>query len=153
MDLGSILIVLALAIVVIAFLAKPLLDHQGRDPTPGERRLSVLLASREQVLETLLEMDADHAMGKILPEDYQAERARWVARGVEILKEIDAQSAVAPSMPPALRDLDQEIEAEVARLRRGRPASFCSQCGLALQPGDRFCPRCGAAVARQEVRA
>jgi septal ring factor EnvC (AmiA/AmiB activator) len=51
------------------------------------------------------------------------------------------------------RKLDEEIEAAVARLRRGRTptpaagdgqACFCTQCGHAATAEDRFCAACGS---------
>lgn len=47
------------------------------------------------------------------------------------------------------------IEQEVMALRQKRSSShqgYCSQCGVALRPSDRFCPECGAKVAQKERR-
>jgi hypothetical protein len=117
------------------------------------------------------ELDMDFTMGKILPEDYQGQRAEWLSRGAAVLKEIDGlrmppvgrgpssdlearleqrvaslrQTPVAPGADP---QLEARLEREVARLRDTLEASsgFCGHCGSPLVAGDRFCSRCGAAV-------
>jgi hypothetical protein len=42
---------------------------------------------------------------------------------------------------------DDEMEVLIAnrrRVRQGKAAGFCPQCGGPLQKSDRFCPKCGA---------
>lgn len=152
MDISAIIVVLALALVVGAFVARPLLRGGTRAASEAEQELSVFEAERDRILAALQELELDFKMGKILPEDYQASRAEWMAQGVRALKQIDlledhqagARESGAP--PP---DLETELEAAVARLRgsQGETRSgFCSRCGAALVAGDRFCSRCGSPV-------
>jgi hypothetical protein len=181
MDIGSILLGLALLFIVSFIVARPLLEgsrFRERQPGPADE----LLAERERVLVQLRDLDFDHATGKILDADHAAQRAVLVARGVELLKQLDALAAsTAPAAPAAGRAnghasaVDAEIEAAVARARRpaaapvddeieglvaqrrARPApaaaapavpaqaTACAECGAAVAPDDRFCPKCGAA--------
>jgi hypothetical protein len=52
--------------------------------------------------------------------------------------------------PVAAPDADEVEQAIAARRRRSRPAAggggkvYCSQCGQAALPGDKFCAKCGA---------
>jgi hypothetical protein len=89
MDLGSILIILALILVTVAFVGHPLMRGVGLEVTEINRRLSELLAERDRVLAGLEELDMDHAMDKVLQEDYLVQRGSLVSRGAEVLKAID----------------------------------------------------------------
>ena len=176
MDIGSLLLGLALLLVIAFVVARPLLQQSGareRPASPADQ----LLGARERVLTQLRDLDFDHAMSKINEVDYAAQRGQLVAEGVAILKQLDAlgpapgQTAGAPAAPA------DEIEAAVAQLRARRAASartapaveagaeieasvaerraskhpagdmlFCGQCGAEAVPGDRFCARCGSAL-------
>jgi NADH pyrophosphatase NudC (nudix superfamily) len=110
-----------------------------------------LISRRDAIYALIRELDADHQTGKINDEDYQALRQRYVTEGVAVLKQLDA-------MPR--RDgraaLEAEVEAQVLALRRSgaapaaagprSSAQFCTQCGHPVEPADRFCARCGAAL-------
>jgi hypothetical protein len=50
---------------------------------------STLQAEREATLEALRELEFDYQTGKLAERDYQAQRAVLMARGVEILRQID----------------------------------------------------------------
>jgi len=152
MDLGSILILIGLTVLVLAFLARPLAEHRSRQVTPEEHVLSGLQAERDKILAMIREAELDHAMGKIPDSDFEVQRAALVARGSAVLRQIDAQGG-APAGPAATDDLDAAIEAAVASRRApaavGSAAGFCTTCGQALQAGDRFCARCGAPVPQE----
>lgn len=148
MDLGSILIILALALLAAAFIARPLVEHKGASIAEEDRRLSTFQAERDRVLDALQELDSDHAMKKIMPGDYQIQRATLLARGAEILKAIDKMEAVAVESSSEM-DLEAELEVAVARLRRvrrGTSGGFCGACGGAVVAGDSFCSHCGASL-------
>jgi hypothetical protein len=155
MDLGSIFIALALALIAGAFILRPLIEHTGDPVTEQDRRLSALQAERDRILGMLEELEMDHAMGKVVAQDFQTQRAALVQAGVGVLKEMDALDAgPLPESRPG--DLEAALEAEVARLRQGvteHKAGFCAACGAALEGGDAFCARCGQAVATEEMDA
>jgi len=152
MDAGSILVLLALLILVVAFIARPLLSGQSRSVSDRERRFSALQAESDKLLALIQELDMDRAMGKVPQDDYQAQRAALVTRGAEVLRELDGmpqEEAVS-----SREAIERELEEAVARLRATRPAeahAYCGHCGLPLQPGDRFCPRCGTPVPAGET--
>ena len=173
MDLATGLVVLAMLILTAAFVGRPLVEGGGRAIAESERRLSSLYAERDQILGLLQELEMDFTMGKILPDDYQEQRAERVTRGAEVMKEIDGLAAgdAHDGIPTADREtrleaevarlrreaaaasdaapsLEAKLESEVAGLRRGMQtgAGFCGQCGQPLVAGDRFCSRCGTPV-------
>src|SRR3990172_11690320 len=112
MDFGSILLGLALLLLAGFIVARPLIDgerpHEA-EATPADS----LLAERDNLLTALRDLDFDHATGKIADEDYTPQRAQLVARGVSVLKELEAlgaegriaaedeiQHPVSPPRPP-----------------------------------------------------
>lgn len=148
MDLGSLLVILALGLVAAAFIAQPLIGSRGLGVTKEERRLSELQAERDRVLTTLQDLDMDHAMGKVLQEDFQAQRGALVSHGAEVLRAIDELRGTFGEVIPET-DLEVEIETAVARLRRGEDQAsgrYCSSCGREVIAADRFCIHCGASL-------
>lgn len=173
MDLGSIFIILALAILVSLFIARPLMQQRATLVTRAEHDLSALLAERDRVLTALQELDFDNALQKIPEEDYPTQRAALLKKGAEILRELDSlQNRATPQVaadsieaalserrrarvaasspkiatPKAIRP-DDSLEAALAERRRTRTekaSGFCPQCGNAVFASDRFCSRCGA---------
>jgi hypothetical protein len=148
MDIGSILIGIALGIAVAAYIAKPLIQHEGQLVTEVDRHLSELQAERDRVLSRILELDMDFTMGKLLEADFRTQRDALVLRGAEVLKELEAEVGVEAADGQVAR-LEDEIEAAVAKIRNKDDAGtieFCTSCGERVQSGDRFCTRCGTPV-------
>ena len=164
MDLGSILVILALVIIVAGFVARPILEKRGFSVTESSRYLSELQADRDQIIINLQELDMDHAMGKIPAEDYETQRPGLVARGAAILRELDqlgdsiTTRAPMPVKSNSQVELDPDALIEQEILRRRKPSSletggFCSHCGTPIQAGDRFCMNCGTKVQVAETEA
>jgi hypothetical protein len=145
MDLASVLVVLAMLVLAAAFVSRPLTRDEGRPVDEAERRLSALYAEHDQILSLLYELDADYAMGKILPEDHRRQRAERMVRGSEVLREIDSLGGKQAGAASVEADLEAQLEREVGRIRQtlGSAVGYCGQCGHALTAGDRFCARCG----------
>lgn len=160
MDIGSILIGMALLIGVVFFVIQPFLEpHALRKKRVTEAE--ALIAERESLLIALRDLDFDYATGKITTEDYTPQRAELVARGVAILKQLDARG-VSTTTVSAEDEIERAIaarrtrpvagdaiEAAVAARRnsKAKAGPVCTQCGAALEAGDRFCSSCGARVA------
>lgn len=167
MEIGALLITLALALLAALYISRPfaderahhLLKHQNA-LAEGEQRVSALLAERDRVLAALQELDFDHQLGKISDEDYPAQRAALLQTGAGLLKALDEAGQAAPRKSagqpvltdPYLRRLNlptDDLEARIAahRARRtGKSAGFCPQCGKPVQKSDRFCSRCGTTL-------
>lgn len=71
-------------------------------------------------------------------------RAALLARAVEAM-------ARRPEVEAHVEPLEPAFKERVARLRleieRDRPAKQCPACAARVLPGDRFCVRCGEALA------
>jgi hypothetical protein len=154
MDIGSILIGLSLAIIVAAYVIRPLIQGGGEKITEVDRRLSELQAERDRVLTRIQELDMDFTMGKILEDSYQNQRNELVLYGAGILKELDARVGLesTASEPVSLED---EIESAVLRIRGtggSKTPEICPTCGEQVQKGDRFCTHCGSSLEQEEIR-
>jgi hypothetical protein len=158
MEFGSILILMAILLPVVAYVGQPLFAGAGTLVSKREQRLSRLEAERDRVLATLQEMDMDYSLGKIAQEDYDMERPGLLAQGASAMKEIDALvGTAASSRPPAAdktdRSLEAELEARIAQMRQLQDeggGQFCPQCGAKVLASDSFCSACGADVAGGE---
>ncbi|MCS7056893.1 MAG: zinc ribbon domain-containing protein [Thermoflexales bacterium] len=153
MPLGTILLGIALLIIVVVVIALPLLDRKTPAVQPPSRR-EALEQERRTIISAIRELDFDYRTGKIDEEDYKRLRESRVARGAQILREL-------AELDEAERDVDAEIEAQVARFRtvqatdgRARAKSvICSSCGHAAGAGDKFCPQCGHPLDPQKAQA
>lgn len=167
MDLGAILILLALLIAVGLFLAAPLMRGAHPRPLDEAPEISTLLAERDRVINALQELDFDFKLGKVPEDGYPAQRAELLQRGAYILRELDRlvpqaanggdaseliEQAVAAGQGAvaASGDLpDERIESLLAARRAARPdksAGFCPHCGKPVLRNDRFCPNCGKSL-------
>lgn len=144
MDATSILIAIGLACLVGMFIARPWLTH-GSGLTSPAAPATELAAERESVLLTLRELDFDHLTGKIADDDYAAQRADLVARGVALLQQLDEATKTQPES--AEDQLEAEVRAARARRAESQPApGFCPQCGTPRHTTDRFCAKCGVSL-------
>jgi CHASE3 domain sensor protein len=114
MDIGSIFLILALLLLVIVFISRPLFDRNQQIAANGEEQheLSHLLAERDRILNALQELDFDHVLGKIPDEDYPSQRAFLLQRGAQVLRSLDEIRAQDSS-----QDLEARIEAAIATRR------------------------------------
>jgi len=172
MEIGSILLVFAVFVPVVIYIARPLIERKASNITAAEHTLSQLLAEHDRNLNALQELDFDYSLGKIPEEDYPPTRAWLVQQGVEILRKLDEiqpataafkaedrieaaiasrrlAAGVSGNGHGAVKHPDDNIETLIAARRRGKngkAAGFCHKCGGAVQKTDQFCPKCGASL-------
>ncbi|OGO36431.1 MAG: hypothetical protein A2W35_15820 [Chloroflexi bacterium RBG_16_57_11] len=177
MDIGSLLIILALLVLVGLFISRPFFDKEavsnGLTERQEDHERSALLAERDQVLTALQELDFDNELRKIPEEDYAPQRARLLQHGAEVLRRLDAYQPEG-----AGSTAEQRIEAAIAA-RRAAAVSGSAAPGTATPNGrkqavsvaspddaveailaDRrrvrqekaagFCPQCGGAVQKSD---
>ena len=140
MELGSILLGLAMVILAVAYVTRPLSSRAETALARGH--LSTLDIQRDRVLEALQELELDHAMGKVLELDYLHQRQALALRGARVLRQIDELQESSPTGGA----LEDQLEVAIARLRvkPGRVTGVCHNCGSRVLPDDRYCSSCGA---------
>lgn len=172
MDLGSIMLILALALGVGIFITLPFTWQNAGEKLVADQKASdnldhtrsSLLAQRDRVLTALQDLDFDQALGKIPAEDYPVQRAALVNAGAEVLRRLDQlepekagehsaedrlEAAVAARRADVRRSPsngDDDLEMAIAARRRDRQdksAGFCPKCGNPVLSSDVFCARCG----------
>jgi hypothetical protein len=120
MDIGSLLLILALVILVGLFVARPLFDRKAEVVAPPSRQSdhqrSALLAEHDRILNALQELDFDHALGKIPEEEYPTQRALLLQQGAEALRQLDELQLQAPT-----QDAESRMEAAIAARRADAP--------------------------------
>ena len=168
MDLGAILILLALLLGVGLFLAAPLMRNARPRSMEESQEASELLAERDRIINSLQELDFDFNLGKVPVEAYPEQRAELLERGASILQKLDqlaphaaprktAASAATARIERAAAAgdgsgkvlADDRIESLLAArraARRSKSAGFCPRCGKPVLTSDRFCPNCGKSL-------
>lgn len=168
MDLGAILILLALLLGVGLFLAAPLMRNAHGRSMEESQEVSGLLAERDRIINSLQELDFDFSLGKVPEEAYPEQRASLLQRGAAVLQKLDelmpqaaSRKTTAPAAAARIERAaaagdgsgkalgDDRIESMVAArraARRAKSAGFCPRCGKAVLTRDRFCPNCGKSL-------
>jgi hypothetical protein len=135
MDIGSILMLLALVILVGLYISQPLLSRKAAignaQSSKLDHDLSTLLAEKERILEALEELDNDHELGKIPEEEYPLQRAEMMKKGADILRQIDGLQ-----LKPVREDIGAGIEAAITARRGASSLKFESQATVRNTGGD-----------------
>lgn len=142
-------------IVVLASLAVvawPLLKGGRRELATEalvDSEVNELLAQRDATLFAISELESDKEMGNLSQADYLDLRRKYEEKAVALIKAADGLKEERGLSIPYSPDGDQDIEEEIARIRRphtsgvaGQPR-FCSGCGSELAADAAFCSRCG----------
>lgn len=160
------LLLLGIAITAVAWPLTQERRGQGKaelamDALPEADPLVDLYAQRDSIYQAIRELRFDHQVGKVSDTDYKAFDGNLRANAAAVLKQIDVLKKAESDSA-----LDASLEGEIAALRQvngsgpvrpvPQPAlapagtavlNFCPQCGQRLQAADRFCGKCGAALA------
>jgi hypothetical protein len=143
---------LVLASAALCFVIAPLVvPHVFSDATPAapegtDAAGDPLARLRDDLFARIVELDFDHATGKLDEEEYQQERTSLKRRALAVLRTIDDRDTAADAVEeavrvararraatiapvavveadaadPALLELDDEVERQVSALRRMR---------------------------------
>lgn len=120
MDLGSLFLILALLLLVVGFITRPLLEKsdvvQETPVNQVDHERSSLLADRDRLLNALYELDFDHDLGKIPEEDYPNQRAALLQQGVDVMRRLNAMQSEGEA-----EDVEAQLEAAIADRRADAP--------------------------------
>jgi hypothetical protein len=176
MDIGSIFLILGLAILVTLFVIKPLMDistdkklvSSSVQINENDQKRSILLAERDRILRSLQELEFDFALGKIPEEDYPIQRKIMMQNGADVIRSLDElaghsgnvsamervqitldENRVDGQVKKPISNNDPDISALIAarrRLKEEKSSGFCPQCGKPVTSNDKFCARCGTTL-------
>jgi hypothetical protein len=184
MDIVVALIGLAMIVIVAAYVTQPLVARLRVRTAPsfGDSPRDKLMVERDALYAAIRDLDFDFQTGKLLEVDYRTMREKYAARGVEILKELDAMpeagggkaaaegeieiavQARRKAAPQVVREVrtTPEDDIEVAVRARRQAASHapkseienpkCPKCGRPIDASDRFCAKCGASLTVEATR-
>lgn len=164
MDLGSILVVLALIILVGVIISRPFTQRGAHRPLIEsassaqelEHTRSTLLAERDRIISALQDLEFDNTLGKIPPEDYPTQRAALLQAGADALRQLDALET-----PEGSTSAEDRLEAAVKARRADASVQAGQRRAPAAHPEDEieslvaerrkarqekaagFCPKCG----------
>ena len=172
MDIGSLLLLLALLVLIGLYIARPLLNPDTVAATPEEdlkeHELSTLLAERDRILTALEELDFDNALGKIPSEDYASQRARLVSQGADVLRKLDelngdtSDDAIERRIEEAIaaRRITTSGVEEAEAIPQPQPVLVDADDEVEVQLAARrrarqdksagFCPQCGRPVQQSD---
>ena len=155
--IGSLFLILALALIVGMFIARPLIsgftagagddasgdddpsggDLSGNDKQAREHERSALLAERDRLLTALQDLDFDNALGKVPAEEYPRQRASLLKAGAETLRRLDELSAANDGAAtggagaPSRASAEDRLEAAIAARRADSRGAGAAQAQTA----------------------
>jgi hypothetical protein len=94
MSFAGLLIAISSAVLLAVLIFAPVL-RGGATSSPSaesetiQRQRETLRLAYNAVLQTLRDLEDDHASGRLSDADYASEKARWNAEGVRLLRERD----------------------------------------------------------------
>jgi hypothetical protein len=145
----GIIVIALIVFVAILVVAYPLFNparYRLANARNGAGQYDSLQSARTTVIDAIRDLEFEHATGKLSNGDYQYLRSRYDLQAMGILQQLDALS----SQRPVSAEAEDEIERAVASLRAKKTAApdICPNCRARVEPGDRFCAKCGAVVNR-----
>jgi len=172
MDIGAILLLLAVCLLSALFIARPFLERRRMTTVSiEEQEVSSLMAERDRLITALQELDFDHALGKIPSDDYPGMRADLLQHASDVLRRLDvfqpqssatadaesrveaviaarrADAAIPKSEKREFSDDDlEDLVASRRAARKEKSGGFCPKCGKPILRTDRFCPHCGKSI-------
>lgn len=119
MDVPSLFLILAVALLVGVFVSRPFTNQRSANEKlirpaaeESEIRRSTLLAERDRILMALQDLEFDFTLGKIPAENYPLQRAELLNKGAMVLRQLDEQAGIVASS-----SAESRLEAVVAARR------------------------------------
>ena len=155
-----------MVLAAIGIVSWPLLRKAGANNSPvllEDAEVSELLTQKDATLFAINELESDYEIGSLSQGDYQELREKYEEKAVALIKTVDELRSERGL--DVVSQIDEEIEAKVANLRRARSTTesdievrvsklrrasmgtpnskSCPACGAQIESGARFCSRCG----------
>ncbi len=107
-------LVTLLALVLAAWIGRPLLDRRRAPERPADLRTADLLEAKQGVYRSIIDLEMDHELGKIDNSDYLELKRQSKAEALGIIRELKGDGSDETEQAT----LEDEIRAARARLRR-----------------------------------
>lgn len=175
MDILQVVLIVLLAALAIGAVIWPILrpTRNKKLDLASDQTLAELTAKRDAALRAVKDLEFDNQTGKVSREDFPVYERALKEQAVAAIQAVDDyQNQQRYALAARQTELDATLEAEIAALRRAPPTAapeagtnghptdalltpgtadglvsrFCPQCGRPVQPSDRFCALCGAAL-------
>lgn len=128
-----ILVMLVMTAAAIAAVGYPFYRRPD-GPEREESGREDLTRDKERVLRDIRDLEFDLETGKLSEHDYDDMRLDFETEAVAVLKAIEQVGNGSTTAVRSRMTAGVEVESE---------ARFCTQCGTASAPGNRFCRACG----------
>jgi hypothetical protein len=106
-------IVALVTIGLAAWIVMPLLGKKTAEPIRDDRS-SDLIDAKQSVYRSLIDLELDHDLGKLAPDDYERLRLQSKSEALELIRQIEG---AAPDDSDEMT-LEAEIRSARARLRK-----------------------------------
>lgn len=154
----AILITLAAIAIALLPLLRQSTGHFHPHLSHAIDRRKELREEKARLILTLREIDFDYEMNKLSAADYKEQHGKYEALAAHTLQALDEAETEWSEIQ---RTIDQKLEKRIPKPVQPASSSakgsmavsegqtrFCPSCGTGLGAGDRFCGKCGSAVAR-----
>jgi len=142
MDIGSLLIVIALFILVVSYLASPFASQDIKELSDYERTGYLLESQRKAVLQSITELEFDLEIKKVTEDVHKIEREKLLSQAEKIYHELDLLLSNELSV-----STDDELEKQIEKYKESKALNlFCSNCGESIIKKDKFCGECGEEI-------
>jgi cytochrome c-type biogenesis protein CcmI len=122
----GVIVVAALALVALVWIAVPLLRGRRAEKAPPSPAVEEAEARKHAALTALVDIEEDLEIGKLSAADFDVLRAEYEREALRALKDLDSSTA------------GDSLEDEIAAMRR---QMVCPNCGAIRVPGE-ACTRC-----------
>ena len=111
---------LLLTLAIVAYISYPLLrkSQQNIVDVVSDEGMLELFAERDSAYMALADLDFDHECGKVSDKDYQKLRQELLQDAASALARIDADSANLDIEKPQEQQVEDAVEAEIARYKK-----------------------------------
>ena len=131
-------------------------DHEDRTVMIGDRTRTALEREKMLALRAIKELEFDHAMWKVAPEDFREMEGRLRARAIRLMRQIDAGAGYRERIEKDLLKRLGEAKDQKPGLKSVAPtpapdspptspiaAKACPGCSTANDHDAKFCKACG----------
>jgi hypothetical protein len=163
MEIGAIFFTLAVVTLVGMYVGQPFIQRRGRRASQVDHEISSLMAEYDRAVNTLQELDFDNSLGKIPAEDYPRQRAELLAKGADLLRQLDALNPSPSHHGRGARsegNAESRMEAAAASKRADASANqtvaildddelesmIASRRKVHKEKSAGFCPKCGKPI-------